>query len=825
MRAIICIACTFLCSQLVAQPAPLWTRIGPGSSWESGVDPPSLAVLDPGGPAGRSWYSASLGGIWHTADLGSTLRPLPLHGMDNRMVTQMAVAYTSPKILYAVTGNRWASQKFGGDGAYRSTDRGETWTRLPLPYDRFIDPDTGVSELYNLRAVHTSSRGDTVFVASQKHVLRSTDRGSTWTVIIPLPGADLISRSPEHVQFVSPRENLNHISVAVTYLDPQNTGFIARHIKYSLWSHDGGTTWAPNMLDSLTSEYRKTEFSPHTEGVVWAMTEGLVFYRSEDYGQSWVTVPFDEVRPPVYETTFPECMHRGINGSMSGGMWVHPIRPDVVVFGRGAWGKYIDGRLEITLFTGGCGGGITGRSTYIPLAAQDMPTGFRLASQYQVNWLASIPTPAAPWPDYKHTERPRTIPARVEDVCKLPPNTTIRADYRYLAISGGSVVASSFGPRLSVYGWSRTRGGHYFTPHKVHCYRGNLPSGIVTGGYDAEIARADNVKEENSWEMQEHAPRYSRSAPVIISVSSQDHDLVYMAAPGGIYRSRDYAQSWRLVRQHYIPVGQSDYPQEWVHVHSADDNIIYSTGGVSMDGGGNWEQPQTGMRNKRLLDVTARHQTVSHPSDPSTLWACGERSLLRVTDYMQTITEIPLPDQFPHDGCLDLLIFPQDINWMWMGTPTGLWESRDGGNTWKQQQRGLPHVPVTALALSPLEDEVIVGTWGRGIYTVQMSDLEALVTSNERIAELPDDAMQLHGNYPNPFGAETTLAFTAKEPSNVTLEVFDVIGRKVNTVADRYYTRGVHQVRWNPGQIPNGVYFVRMLADGNPVGVQKLVRR
>ena len=814
MRAIICITCALLCPELVAQPAPLWTPVGPGSSGESLVSAPRLAAIDPGGPEGRSWYSADPGGIWHTADMGKTMRPLPLHGMDNLMVTQMAVAYTSHEILYAVTGEQYSSQKFWGNGAYRSADRGETWKRLPLPYDRFIDPATGVSELFNLRAVHTSSQGDTVFVASQKYILRSTDHGKTWPVIIPIPSVDHRRNSSRDIRFDSPKSNSTHISVV-------STPRYASEIQYSLWSHDGGTTWVGTVLDSLTSEIRITAFSPHTEGVVWAMTEFLSFYRSEDYGQSWVIVPFDEPPPVESAQTFAECMRpdRGIATSTAG-MWVHPTKPGVLVFGAGAWGKYIDGRLEMTVFRFGCEGKITDWSRYIPLAAPDIPSGFRLGAHYTVKWLANIPTPQYPRPDYIYTDRPRAITAQINDVCKFPPNTTVRADYRYLALDGSNVLASSFGPRLSVYGWERT----YWSGLKVHCYRGNLQASIVSGRGDARIIRADNVKETTSWEIQLHG-REHFSQPVTISVSSQDPDLVYMAAPDGIYRSRDYAKSWLLARPRYMPAGRSDYTPEWVHVHSADDNMIYSTGGVSRDGGENWEQPQTGMRNKSLLDLTARHQTVSHPSDPSTLWACGERSLLSVTDYMQTITEIPLPDQFPHDGCLDLLIFPQDVNWMWMGTPTGLWESRDGGNTWKQQQRGLPNVPVTALALSPLEDEVIVGTWGRGIYTVQMSDLEALVTSNELIAELPGGAMQLHGNYPNPFGAETMLAFTAKEPSNVTLEVFDVIGRKVNTVADRYYTRGVHQVRWNPGQIPNGVYFVRMLADGRSVGVQKLVRR
>lgn len=42
------------------------------------------------------------------------------------------------------------------------------------------------------------------------------------------------------------------------------------------------------------------------------------------------------------------------------------------------------------------------------------------------------------------------------------------------------------------------------------------------------------------------------------------------------------------------------------------------------------------------------------------------------------------------------------------------------------------------------------------------------------------------GDYPNPFGEETTLVLTTKQERITTLEAFDVIGRKVNTVADRH---------------------------------------
>ena len=53
----------------------------------------------------------------------------------------------------------------------------------------------------------------------------------------------------------------------------------------------------------------------------------------------------------------------------------------------------------------------------------------------------------------------------------------------------------------------------------------------------------------------------------------------------------------------------------------------------------------------------------------------------------------------------------------------------------------------------------------------------------------------LEQNYPNPFAGETILEYKAQKPAHVRLDVFDVLGRRVETVVSRRYNRGTHQVR------------------------------
>lgn len=83
----------------------------------------------------------------------------------------------------------------------------------------------------------------------------------------------------------------------------------------------------------------------------------------------------------------------------------------------------------------------------------------------------------------------------------------------------------------------------------------------------------------------------------------------------------------------------------------------------------------------------------------------------------------------------------------------------------------------------------------------------------------------LEPNYPNPFAGATTLRFTSQKPTHMRLDVFDVLGRRVDTVVDQHYSRGTHQVRWNTESLSRGLYFLRMEVDGRPAGVQKMVRR
>ena len=72
---------------------------------------------------------------------------------------------------------------------------------------------------------------------------------------------------------------------------------------------------------------------------------------------------------------------------------------------------------------------------------------------------------------------------------------------------------------------------------------------------------------------------------------------------------------------------------------------------------------------------------------------------------------------------------------------------------------------------------------------------------------------ELGGNYPNPFNAHTTIGYNLPHESPVILEVFDVLGRKIETLVDGNQAPGPHSVVWDADYVSTGMYFYRFQAD------------
>jgi parallel beta-helix repeat protein len=113
-------------------------------------------------------------------------------------------------------------------------------------------------------------------------------------------------------------------------------------------------------------------------------------------------------------------------------------------------------------------------------------------------------------------------------------------------------------------------------------------------------------------------------------------------------------------------------------------------------------------------------------------------------------------------------------------------------------------------------DSLVNCSWG---LNTQASDIgaygggEMIPTSTDEEIE-PPSGFYLADNYPNPFNAYTTISFRLPEASNVTLEIYSLLGRKIETLIDnRQQSAGVHNIKWEASDAATGVYFYRLQAN------------
>ena len=70
----------------------------------------------------------------------------------------------------------------------------------------------------------------------------------------------------------------------------------------------------------------------------------------------------------------------------------------------------------------------------------------------------------------------------------------------------------------------------------------------------------------------------------------------------------------------------------------------------------------------------------------------------------------------------------------------------------------------------------------------------------------------LFNNYPNPFNPITTIKFSIPETQQVTLKIYNLMGREVVTLIDQELHPGYHTTKWNAGSMASGVYFYRLIS-------------
>jgi hypothetical protein len=116
-------------------------------------------------------------------------------------------------------------------------------------------------------------------------------------------------------------------------------------------------------------------------------------------------------------------------------------------------------------------------------------------------------------------------------------------------------------------------------------------------------------------------------------------------------------------------------------------------------------------------------------------------------------------------------------------------------------------------------------SWGLG---TAISDMGAYgggdsitVGVNAPSIDMPNSFF-LSQNYPNPFNAQTTIQYSLPKHSQVTIDIFDILGSKIETLEEGIQQAGDHQATWDADGQSSGIYFYRIKV-GNLSDTKKMV--
>ncbi|MGB2869266.1 MAG: family 10 glycosylhydrolase [Bacteroidota bacterium] len=95
-----------------------------------------------------------------------------------------------------------------------------------------------------------------------------------------------------------------------------------------------------------------------------------------------------------------------------------------------------------------------------------------------------------------------------------------------------------------------------------------------------------------------------------------------------------------------------------------------------------------------------------------------------------------------------------------------------------------------------------------------MSNVMAITSTGVEDLKVQPEAFALYQNFPNPFNPATAISYQLSTVSNVTLKVYDVLGREVRVLVDGIDGPGYHRVQFDGSGLSSGVYFYRLIAGG-----------
>lgn len=683
----------------------------------------------PGDPT--VYYAATAsGGVWKSADAGATWKSV----FDDQPISSIgsiAVAPSNPNIVYVGSGEaNIRGNVAAGNGIYKSTDAGKTWTHV---WKQEGQIGTMVVHPSNADIAYAAVLGKAFGPNPERGVYRTKDGGRTWQQVLKKDadtGASDVAIDPGNPAILfAGLWQARRRPWELTSGGPGSSLHISR---------DGGETWKAltgKGLPEGTWGKVGVAIAPSDGRRVYALIEadkGGIF-RSDDGGESWTLVnPSRLVRQRAwYYST----------------LTISPANPDEVYFPQVPMLRSIDGGKTLQTVKGLHHGDhhdlwIDPQNPKRMIGAND--GGVDITINGGETWYA----PPLPIGQFYHvsvdTRRPYQVAGAMQDLGT--------AQGPSMSLSGG----------IALDEWHGVGGGEaghvvsdWSDPNIV--YAGEY-LGIITR-YDHRTGEARNV---SAWPENPSGHggvdmkyRFQWTAP--IAMSPHDPKIVYHGAQV-VFRTTDGGQKWEVISPDLTRNDKSK--QQWSGGPITGDNTGVETYGtvfaiaespksrgviwagsddglvhVTRDGGKQWSNVTAAMSG--LPEWGTISAIEASPFDAATAYAVVDAHrlddtkpyLFKTSNYGSSWTRLDgsLPrDEYLHAVRED----PAKKGLLYVGTERGVMFSTDDGASWRPLKLNLPTVAVHDLVVK--DDDLVVGTHGRSIWI--LDDLQPLREMNDKIA-------------------------------------------------------------------------------------------